>query len=536
MYKLASSRPAQAVGTSDNCRRTDGDGRRTAGTPLVGVEATSANSSQPCETLPPIASTSVLSAPMVSQCSCLHSPPTAALQSGPASGVGASHIGSDSVAATHVPLKPRSFRIATWNMNGQSDSTNIPKIHRALDIMSLERVDLLALTETHHDNASPISPHGCSLLAHSGISTSHAASGWTSLFNVTLIPGYAVLALLSHRHSTESFWFLCVYANIRSSSEQGRFYPSLKTALTDFVSSYPELAASSPSMPATWSGCIATGDWNMVEHVNDRSPPSLCPAHTLVSFQDIISLCCASDVTGPDAFPCGFTHSSFCSGHPSRARLDHIYVPVNSWSADLPVAFPTHWSDHKFVYADCVITHPCVEIAWAAPRLPPLSTLNTNKTFWPRVMSSYASLASGPITLERWTDFKSFVLCLGSYAKVSHQQSHTAEWRAALHGDLVDPNNIQEAICHALYPPSSHPPPCLCGCRWCSAIPNKDLPRPVRVSHLPPKTTRWREATDPSPRPSISWSNPWVTNVFDIPQPPSDPVGPWFPAFVPAPQ
>ena len=354
MYKLASSRPAWAVGTSDNHRRTDGNGGRTAGTPLVGVEATSANSSQPCKTLPPIASTSVLSAPMVSWHSRLHSPPTAAPQSGPASEVGASHIGSDSVAATHVPLKPRSFRIATWNMNGQSDSTNIPKICRALDIMSLERVDLLALTETHHDNASPISPHGCSLLAHSGISTSHAgaaivshtASGWTSLFNITLIPGYAVLALLSHCHSTESFWFLCVYTNIHSSSEQGRFYPSLKTALTDFISSYPELAASSPSMPTTWSGCIAAGDWNMVEHVDDRSPPSLCPAHTLVSFQDIISLCCASDVAGPDAFPRGFTRSSFRSSCPSRARLDRIYVPVNSWSADLLVTFPTHWSDH----------------------------------------------------------------------------------------------------------------------------------------------------------------------------------------------
>ena len=104
MYKLASSRPAQAVGTSNNRRRTDGDGGRTAGTPLVGVEATSANGSQPCETLPPLASTGVPAAPKVSRHSRVCPPlPTATLRSGPASEVGASSIGSGSAAATRAP-------------------------------------------------------------------------------------------------------------------------------------------------------------------------------------------------------------------------------------------------------------------------------------------------------------------------------------------------------------------------------------------------------------------------------------------------
>lgn len=58
-------------------------------------------------------------------------------------------------------------------------------------------------------------------------------------------------------------------------------------------------------------------------------------------------------------------------------------------------------------------------------------------------------------------DFKSFVLRLGSHAKVSCQQLRTADWRAALQGDLVNPNDIQEAIRHALYPPPPVFPPTL---------------------------------------------------------------------------
>ena len=167
-------------------------------------------------------------------------------------------------------------------------------------------------------------------------------------------------------------------------------------------------------MPAVWPGCIAAGDWNMVEHVDDRAPPSICPASILLPFQDVIALCCSHDAAGLEAFPCGFTRSGSHAGRLTRARLDRIYIPADSWSADLPVAFPTLWSDHKFVYADCIVTRPQVEIAWAAPRLPPIPTLNADKYFWPEVMASYASLASGPITLERWTEFKKLVLQLGS--------------------------------------------------------------------------------------------------------------------------
>ncbi len=49
IYKLASSRPAQAVDTSDNGRRVDGDGGGAAGTSLAGVGAVSAIGNQPRE-------------------------------------------------------------------------------------------------------------------------------------------------------------------------------------------------------------------------------------------------------------------------------------------------------------------------------------------------------------------------------------------------------------------------------------------------------------------------------------------------------
>ena len=48
-FKLASSRPAKAVDTSDNSKRVDGDSGGTAGTSPVGVGAAGANGSHTCE-------------------------------------------------------------------------------------------------------------------------------------------------------------------------------------------------------------------------------------------------------------------------------------------------------------------------------------------------------------------------------------------------------------------------------------------------------------------------------------------------------
>ena len=62
-FKLASSRPAQAVGYQAQGLGADGDGGATAGGSLVGVGATSANGNHTCETPSPVASQQSASGP-----------------------------------------------------------------------------------------------------------------------------------------------------------------------------------------------------------------------------------------------------------------------------------------------------------------------------------------------------------------------------------------------------------------------------------------------------------------------------------------
>jgi len=66
-YKLASSRPAQAVDTSDNSRRVDGDGGGAAGTSLAGVGAVSAIGNQSREIPFQVQSTGAVLEPTISR-------------------------------------------------------------------------------------------------------------------------------------------------------------------------------------------------------------------------------------------------------------------------------------------------------------------------------------------------------------------------------------------------------------------------------------------------------------------------------------
>jgi len=43
--------------------------------------------------------------------------------------------------------------------------------------------------------------------------------------------------------------------------------------------------------------------------------------------------------------------------------LDRIYYPLDGWSATPPNPICTNHSDHHFVWSDCFITAPKVEIA-----------------------------------------------------------------------------------------------------------------------------------------------------------------------------
>ena len=62
-FKLASSRPAQAVGYQAQGLRADGDSGATAGSSLVGVGAASANGNHTCEIPSPVASQQSASGP-----------------------------------------------------------------------------------------------------------------------------------------------------------------------------------------------------------------------------------------------------------------------------------------------------------------------------------------------------------------------------------------------------------------------------------------------------------------------------------------
>ena len=448
MFKLASSRPAQAVGTSDNRRRADGDGGRTAGTPPDGGEASGANGNHNCENLLRHASPGVHGAPTTSRRSRNRPARLAAQQSGSSDESGTSPSEPDSEAAPRrrPKLKPRTFRFGTWNMRGATDNTNSPKIVRAESYMAIEKIDVLVLTETHcrQDDTPPC--RGSHLLAHTNLDEHRAgvaiitlkSSGWSSDHSLTLIPGRATLTHLHHRKSTESVWMLGIYADVSSPTNLKRFYQHTLVALVSFIQSYPSLAKSFSSWPADWPGCIAVGDWNMVEHADDRLPLKAPPAPLLRVVQDILAVCRAQDAAGPNAFPRGFTWSQARRGSvdlPSfliHSRLDRIYIPTDTWSAGLPVSIPTNWSDHKLVWADCTVLTPQVEIAQSAPRLPNLRCFKNSPQFWKTVMEYYNDLVSKPITLERWTDFKTRVLLLGTRVRKQHGSAKTANWRAAL--------------------------------------------------------------------------------------------------------
>jgi len=57
-------------------------------------------------------------------------------------------------------LKDRTFKVGTWNSRGKiMAKPGLPPVNKvttAEDIMSVEGIDLLVLTETHTDDAHPV--------------------------------------------------------------------------------------------------------------------------------------------------------------------------------------------------------------------------------------------------------------------------------------------------------------------------------------------------------------------------------------------
>src|SRR5258706_2178404 len=166
-YKLASSRPARAVDTSDNSRRVDGDGGGAAGTSLAGMGAVSAFGNQSCEIPFQVQSTGAVLEPTASHRSrfsrtsrassirAARSPgSTRSLGnvSPPPGGEAACRTNdhpspldySDPIChnlplapenAPSMPLKKQCFRIGTWNSRGKTGPSNSSKFATAKMIM-----------------------------------------------------------------------------------------------------------------------------------------------------------------------------------------------------------------------------------------------------------------------------------------------------------------------------------------------------------------------------------------------------------------
>jgi len=276
-FKLTTSRrPTQAVGYLAQGRGADGDGGGTAGTPPVGVGAIGVTNSQLCENPLLLASQRSVGRSKGNPCSS----PTAGSSPEPDSCAGAPPDGSGTMPnarsrASCVRLKDRRFRLATWNMCGQTankDGKIVSKAPFTEQLMLLEQLDLLVLTETH-TTTHPFS-RGQAILgstslpeARAGVAVvTHSSGGWECTQQVVLIEGYALMMRLTHRVSREAFWLLGVYAdNSRGLNSLLAFYVSLRKCLSALVASMPD---------GSWSGCIAAGDWNFVEHLDDRSQPS----------------------------------------------------------------------------------------------------------------------------------------------------------------------------------------------------------------------------------------------------------------------
>ena len=405
IYSLLDTHPAKAVDTPDNSKGVDGDGGGTAGTPLVGVEAISAFSSRTCETLLQCQSPGVDTEPSASRVSrtsrtrnrqaALPPSNTGDLGNAPSQegGLAARRtINTPTEDPPEVTLKKRAFRIGTWNTRGRTDPSSGSKFNTAKMIMKLEKVDVLIITETHTKEDSPPNVRGLKVLAHTGISSNRAGvaicaldtSVWSCASSEVLIPGHAIFCELYHSVSTESFRILGVYGDISNYTARTNFYRELYNKVSDYVLNVNGL---SQSTMGTWKGCIAAGDWNFVENDEDRFPtktPSSATKECRKIFKDIKTLCMLRDTGRSKSTYRDHTFSQNAQGVIVMSRLDRIYRLRDGWTSSVPVPIKTNHSDHHFVWSDCFLSSPKVEIAVPAPRLPRIDRLDDG--FWTSVL------------------------------------------------------------------------------------------------------------------------------------------------------
>ena len=523
--KLATSRhPAQAVGYPAQGRGADSDGEGTAGTLPMGVGAIGVTNSQLCENpLLPVSQRST------GRTKCdPRSFSTAGSNLVPESCVGAPPGGTRATPSARSPtpdivLQNRTFRIATWNMCGQFRKSNLvqKKMPFAERLLVLEGLDLLLLTETHVETlvASP----SVRILGQSGMASkagiallTSARSSWAAIAHVDLVPGYAMITRVAHKQSREEFWLLSVYGDTSGGfASLRRFLGLLRESLRVFIASGPGMG---------WEGCLAAGDWNFVEFSGDRFPAreSHVRAAPLVEiFNDIRTLCRFTDAAGDEASPRQWSWSGRTQDGMSYSRIDRIYVPTEGWSACAPVPVATNWSDHRVITAELTRLQPRVEKAVPAPRLPSLDLLARSHVFWPKVLASWTqSTATGPMNLERWTDFKTEVLSVGLATSKAMRKAGKRDWRRALREENLSPSEAAEAMRRASNRSHSGSAPRVRpggGPPWPEAVPGREArPHRPRTSFVPSTTSPWQvpvyappgSRADTSPPPDVGKAPP----------------------------
>jgi len=455
--KLATSqRPAQAVGYPAQGRGADGDGGGTAGTPPVDEGAIGALNSQSCEI--PLLPVSQRSAGRTKGNPCTLS--TAGLSPGPKSCEGAPPNGSGPMpnagSPTDIALVDRTFKLATWNMNGQfrvgASGGAERKLPFAEKLLHIEGIDVLVLTESHTGSLDVSG--STTVLCQTGLATAKAGLAvitrnngeWFSTHEEVLIPGYAILTRLSHRRSVESFWLLAVYADTSNSyASLEAFYGELCAKLTDFVQALPD---------GTWQGCIAAGDWNFVECDGDRFPFRDRPSKLVrirAAFDNVRGCCDMVDSAGRAPAPRLWTYSKMTASGKSFSRLDRIYIPNRGWAAQKSDVLGTNWSDHRVLISTVLVTAPRVQRAVPAPRLPSLSLMDRSDIFWPEVLEAWKTLTNLPsTTLESWVGFKESVLEIGMRASHHTRKDKRKDWVSALKRETIRPEEALSAASRAL--------------------------------------------------------------------------------------
>ena len=413
--------------------------------------------------------------------------------------------------AAPIRLKPHKFRFGTWNIQGRVDSSKKVKLYYAEQLQALEKIDLLVVTETH--SLSFTCNKGTSVLCQSSISNekagvaliSCASHSWLCDDIQVILPGYAVLAHLTHHCSTESSWLPCVYAdNSKRHTSLTAFYRLLLSGLAAEICSIPD-----------WPGCFAAGDWNFVEHPDDCAPRSPLPVPSAISwdFNKIKAICSMKDVAGLEPFPSRWTCATQRASCTYHACLDCIYCPDTLWFPNDPVSLPTLWSDHNLVWVDCTLSCPRVQMAVPADCLPPIQKLDAK--FWADTLARYRTMSQASVNLASWTIFKKNILALGISSKHHLRRSKGNNWLAALRGDELSQEDFNTALAWLNRGPRPKASP-----DW-----HRPWPAAAPSEVIPPWCTRLR--WDPTP------TSPWFTTTIAplVPPPPGLPPRPSAPAL-----